>query len=50
MVQSELTRKLSDKEKNLLNIIRDLEYGELKIIVQEREPVRVEEIKRSIKL
>lgn len=40
----------TEKELKLLEIIRNTEYGELRIVVQEGKPIRVEEIKKSIKL
>ena len=42
--------KLTEKEKKLIEMIRALKFGEMRIIIQESEPVRVEEIKNSIKL
>ena len=42
--------KLTEKEKKLLEMIRALKFGEMRIIIQDSEPVRVEEIKNSIKL
>lgn len=42
--------RLTEKEKKLIQMVRDIEYGELKIIIQDRTPVRIEEMKRSIKL
>ena len=41
---------LTEKEEKLLILIRKIEYGEIKIIVQDKQPVRVEETKKSIKL
>jgi|LGOV01.1.fsa_nt_gb hypothetical protein len=41
---------LSKKEKKLLELIKDIEYGEIKILVQDGVPLRVEELKKSIKL
>ena len=41
---------LSEQERRLIKIIRELGYGELKIIIQDGRPVRVEETKKSIKL
>lgn len=38
------------KEQRLLNLIRETEFGEIKIIVQDKQPIRVEEVKKSIKL
>lgn len=41
---------LSEKEKKLVQMIRNLNFGELRVIVTDGVPTRVEEIKRSIKL
>ena len=41
---------LSDQEKRLIEIIHDIKYGELHIFVVEGKPIRIEEIKKSIKL
>nr|WP_312577132.1 DUF2292 domain-containing protein [Sedimentibacter sp.] len=40
----------TEKELKLLEFIRNTEYGEIRIIVQEGKPIRIEEIKKSIKL
>lgn len=40
---------LTDKEKKLIKLIRELGYGELKIFVTDGAPVRAEEVKQSIK-
>ena len=40
----------NEKEEKLLKLIRETEFGEIKIIIQDGVPVRVEEIKKSIKL
>ena len=40
----------TEKELKLLEIIRSTEYGEIRIVVQEGKPIRIEEIKKSIKL
>jgi hypothetical protein len=39
-----------ERERHLLELIRKTEYGEIKIIVQDGCPIRVEEVTRSIKL
>ena len=44
------TIRLTAQEKILLEIIRDLQFGEVRIVVNSGVPTRVEEIKRSIKL
>jgi hypothetical protein len=43
-------KTLTTREMNLISIIRSVKYGVVKIIVQEGQPVRVEEIQKSIKL
>jgi len=43
-------KQLTVREANLIRLIRDTSHGELRIIIQEGQPVRVEEIKKSIKL
>ncbi len=42
--------QLTEREEKLLRLIRKIEYGEIKIIIQDKQPVRVEETKKSIKL
>lgn len=42
--------KFTDKEKRLVKQIRKLGFGEIKIIVQDGIPIRIEEMKKSIKL
>jgi hypothetical protein len=41
---------LNEQEKHLIQMIREMMFGELHIFVSEGKPVRVEEIKKSIKL
>lgn len=41
---------LTEREEKLIQLIRKIEYGEIKIIVQNNQPIRVEEVKKSIKL
>jgi hypothetical protein len=41
---------VNEQEKNLLDLIRLIAFGEIKIIVQNSRPIRVEELKKSIKL
>ena len=41
---------LSAKEKKLSRLIREMRYGELQVFVAEGQPVRLEEVRRSIKL
>ncbi|MBP3930101.1 MAG: DUF2292 domain-containing protein [Peptostreptococcaceae bacterium] len=46
----EMNKKKSEKEERLLSIIRQVEYGEIRIIIQDGIPIRIEELKKSIKL
>ena len=41
--------KISEKEESLLKLIRHMGYGELHIYVADGQPVRAEEVKKSIK-
>lgn len=41
---------LNEQEKHLIQMIREMKFGELHIFVSEGKPIRVEEIKKSIKL
>ena len=41
---------LSEQEKKIIEILRGIRYGEIKIAVQDGIPVRVEEIRKSIKI
>ena len=42
--------ELTEREKKLIRLIRELGFGELSIFVADGQPVRAEEIKKSIKL
>ena len=41
--------EIKEKEEKLLQLIRDLKFGEIHIYVADGQPVRAEEIKRSVK-
>jgi len=41
---------LTEKEVRLIEIIRKLDFGEVRVVIQDGVPTRLEEIKRSIKL
>ena len=41
---------LSEQEKKIIEILRGIRYGEIKIAVQDGIPVRVDEIRKSIKI
>ena len=48
MAQKKETR-LTEKEERLIKMIRELGFGELHIYVADSQPVRAEEIKKSVK-
>ena len=48
MAQKEETR-LTENEERLIKMIRELGFGELHIYVADSQPVRAEEIKKSVK-
>lgn len=48
MAQKEEIR-LTEKEARLIKMIRELGFGELHIFVADSQPVRAEEIKKSVK-
>lgn len=41
--------KVSSKEEQLLKMVRELGFGEMLIHVSDGQPVRAEEIKKSVK-
>ncbi len=42
--------ELTEAEQKILSIIRKIQFGEVRIVITDQKPVRIEEIKRSIKL
>ncbi len=45
-----LNEEFTEKEKKLIRILREISYGEAKITVQDKQPIRIKEITKSIKL
>jgi len=43
-------RPFTAQEQKLVEILRQLDYGEMRIVVKAGVPVHIEEIKKSIKL
>ena len=41
---------LTNAEKQLIEVIRALDYGEVRVMIKDNKPIRVEEIRRSIQL
>ena len=42
--------QLSEQETKIIEMVRSLDFGELRVIVNNKKPIRVEEIKKSIQL
>ena len=49
-MQSEKNMVLTKAEKQLIELIRSLDYGEMRVMIKDSRPIRVEEIRRSIQL
>ena len=49
-MQPEKNLVLSKAEKQLIAVIRSLDYGEVRVMIKDNRPIRVEEIRRSIQL
>ena len=41
---------LTKQEENLIRILREIAFGEARIVITDGRPIRIEEIKKSIKL
>ena len=41
---------LSEQEKKVVELMRGLDFGDLRIVINNSKPVRVEEIKKSVQL
>lgn len=41
---------LTKAEQQLIELVRSLDYGEIRIMIKDKHPIRVEEIRRSIQL
>ena len=49
-MQPEKEMILTKAEKQLIQLLRSLDYGEIRVMVKDSKPIRVEEIRRSIQL
>ena len=49
-MQSEKNMVLTKAEKQLIEVIRALDYGEVRVMIKDNRPIRVEEVRRSIQL
>jgi len=50
VLQQEKSIVLTKAEKQLIEVIRSLDYGEVRVMIKDNRPIRVEEIRRSIQL
>ena len=49
-MQNEKNVELTKAEEQLIEVIRSLDYGEVRVMIKDNKPIRVEEIRRSIQL
>ncbi len=49
-VSKTISVQLTKQEDNLIKIIRNIDFGEVRIVITDGRPTRIEEIKKSIKL
>ena len=45
-----VTVEISEQEWQIIRLMREIEYGELLVMLQAGRPLRVEEIRKSIKI
>ena len=50
VMQSEPNMVLTKAEKQLIQVIRALDFGEVRVMIKDNKPIRVEEIRKSIQL
>jgi hypothetical protein len=46
----EYPKEITEKERKLVELLRNTEFGEVRVIIQNGQPVLVEEVYKSIKL
>ena len=49
-MQQEKNMELTKAEKQLIEVIRSLDYCEVRVMIKDNKPIRVEEVRRSIQL
>lgn len=49
-MQNESNIVLTKAEKQLIQVIRSLDFGEVRVMIKDNKPIRVEEIRKSIQL
>ena len=41
---------LTDPERRVLSVMREIEYGEIRVVINGGKPVRIEEVRKSVRL
>ena len=41
---------MTSQEQKILEVIRNMDFGEVRVVITDGKPIRIEEIKKSIKL
>ena len=49
-MQADTNIILTKAEKQLIQVIRSLDFGEVRVMIKDSKPIRVEEIRKSIQL
>ena len=49
-MQADTNIVLTKAEKQLIQVIRSLDFGEVRVMIKDSKPIRVEEIRKSIQL
>ena len=49
-MQNESDIVLTKAEKQLIQVIRSLDFGEVRVMIKDSKPIRMEEIRKSIQL
>ena len=48
--EKEAPLSLTERERKLILLLREIKFGEINLFVSDGQPVRVEEVRKSIKL
>jgi len=50
MEEKNKTVVLTEEENKVIEIMREIKYGEVRVVINNSKPIRVEEVKKSIQL
>lgn len=48
--EKKISVELTRQESKLISILRNIQFGEVRVIITDGRPIRIEEIKKSLKL